>query len=146
MNNIRGIAHVAIQAEKFEELITFYVNALEFKVVHRWSLPQFNLKSAAMLKSSDGNTMIEIFDSEADIAAQGRKRNMGEEFVRGALLHFAINVYDVSRAYETALSYGATKCIEPSIVELGSPNKSVTNALVYSPNGEVIEFLNESIF
>ncbi len=148
MTNIRGIAHVAIQAqaEKFEELVTFYVEALEFKVVHRWSLPQFNLKSAAMLKSCDGNTLIEIFDSEADIAAQGRKRNIGEEFIRGALLHFAINVMDVSKAYETALSYGATKCIEPSVVELGSADKVLTNALVYSPNGEVIEFINESIF
>ncbi len=69
MTNIKGIAHIAIQAERFEELITFYVKALEFKVVHRWNLPQFNLKSAAMLKSTNGNTMIEVFDSEADIAS-----------------------------------------------------------------------------
>lgn len=145
MSNVKGIAHVAIQAENFQKVLSFYINALDFKIVHEWSLPQFNLKNAAMLKSSDGNTMIELFDKEADIAAQGRKRKENEEVISGALLHLAFNVYDVNLAYKKALSYGATKCIEPSTVILGD-NITVKNALVYSPNGEVIEFINETIF
>ncbi len=91
-------------------------------------------------------SVVFYLDFYFNLVSQGRKRNAGEEFVRGALLHFAINVNDVSKAYEIALAHGAMKCIEPSVVELGSTDKVVKNALVYSPNGEVIEFINESIF
>lgn len=146
MANVKGIAHVAIQAENFEALVAFYTNALEFTEVYRWSLPQHGIEMAAMLKSSDGVTMIELFDNKADIAGQGRKRAAGEEIVKGALLHLALNVDDVQAAYDTALRHGATQCIAPSTFALGKPGKIVSNALVYSPNGEVLEFLSTNIF
>ena len=146
MANVKGIAHVAIQAENFDELVAFYVNALDFTEVYRWSLPQHNIEKAAMLKSSDGGTMLELFDNRADIAGQGRKRAEGEEIVKGALLHLALTVDDVQAAYDRALSYGASACIAPSTFDLGKPGKIVSNALVYSPNGEVLEFLSTSIF
>ena len=71
MANVKGIAHIAIQAEDFEKTADFYINALEFTEVYRWSLPQYNLEKAAMLASNDGLTMIELFDSKAEIAGQG---------------------------------------------------------------------------
>lgn len=146
MVNMNGLAHIAIQAQNFEETILFYEKALDFEVVHQWSLPEFNLKKAAMLKSKINQTMIEIFDKNADIATQGRKRKSGEDFVSNAILHFAINVDNVTTAYNKALSYGAKECIPPSFIELGSKEMTVENALIYSPNGEVIEFIKESIF
>jgi Lactoylglutathione lyase and related lyases len=146
MANVKGIAHVAIQAENFDDLVAFYINALEFTEVYRWSLPQHNIEKAVILKSSDGGTMIELFDNKADIAGQGRKRAAGEEVVKGALLHLALNVDDVQAAYDRALHHGAKKCIAPSTFELGQPGKMISNALVYSPNGEVLEFLSTSIF
>ncbi len=146
MANVKGIIHVAIQAEHFEELVAFYIKALDFKEVYRWSLPQYNLKNAAMLASSDGHTMIELFDNEADVAGQGRKRNAHEEVVKGALLHFALAVDDVQAAYEKALRHGAVSCIEPATFALGHPEKIVSNALVHSPNGEVLEFISTDIF
>ncbi|WP_298993612.1 VOC family protein [uncultured Desulfovibrio sp.] len=146
MANVKGIAHIAIQAEDFEKTANFYINALEFTEVYRWSLPQYNLEKAAMLASNDGLTMIELFDNKAEIAGQGRKRGPGDEIVKGALLHFALKVDDVQAAYEAALKHGATPCIPPSTFELGHPGKTVTNALVYSPNGEVLEFLSTTIF
>ncbi|WP_459502925.1 VOC family protein [Bacillus sp. C1] len=146
MSNVKGIAHIAIQAKDFDEVIRFYTNALHFKIAHTWALPAFNLEKAAMLVSSDGTTYIEVFDYEAQIAAQGRKALEHEEITHGALLHFALTVENASEAYQTAIYFGAKKCIPPATMELGSPAIKVNNALVYSPNGEVIEFIERVDF
>lgn len=142
---VRGIHHIAIRATNIDETIQFYKQVLNFSIRHEWSLPQFNLERAVMLKSADGNTFIEIFDKDADIPAQGRVKNNNEDIVQGALLHLAFTVDNVESTYKRALEGGATCYIEPSIVDLGgNPRILVKNALVYTPNGEVIEFLEKN--
>ncbi|WP_445492715.1 VOC family protein [Niallia sp. 03133] len=141
MANVKGLAHIAIQANDFDEVIRFYTKALNFKIAHTWSLPKFNLEKAAMLVSSDGHTFIEVFDKEAQIPAQGQKPLNHEEINHGALLHFALTVENASEAYKTAIHFGAKTCVPPATMELGFPVIRVNNALVYSPNGEVIEFI-----
>lgn len=143
---IKGIHHIAIRARNFDSTMDFYLNALDFTISHEWSLPEFNLKRAAMLKSADGNSFIELYDQEADIAAQGRKIKDGEEFVQTALLHICMCVEDCSIAFERAIRAGGKPCIEPMVLHLGNPAVTVRNSLVYSPNGEVIEFLEKADF
>lgn len=140
-NNISGIHHIAIRAIDFDKTIAFYTTGLGFALTHRWSLPAFNLKSAAMLRSADGHSNLEIFDNNADIPAQGRKIIPGESYVQTALLHLCLTVENAKDAYEQAIAAGASSCIEPSSFALGENGPTVTNALVYSPNGEVIEFI-----
>jgi len=142
-NNISGLHHIAIRAIDFEQTVNFYTLGLGFTIDHQWSLPEFNLKQAAMLRSPENNTFLEIFDAQADIAAQGRTRLKGEPYVQTALLHFCMLVGSAKEAYEQALAAGATTCIEPMTVTLGKADKTVVNSLVYSPNGEVIEFLEK---
>jgi glyoxylase I family protein len=143
---ISGIHHIAIRAKDFEATVAFYIEALGFTLSHSWSLPEFNLKQAAMLKSADGNSYIEIYDDEADIPAQGRKRLPGEPFVQTALLHICLNVADAADAFHEAIRHGATACLEPMTLRLGEPAVIVRNSLVHSPNGEVIEFLEHTDF
>lgn len=144
--NISGLHHIAIRAIDFDQTLKFYTEALGYTVSHSWSLPQFNLKRAAMLRSADGHSFIELFDNEADIAAQGRKNKPGEEYVQTALLHLCLGVENAEEAYHYAIAAGATSCIEPMSLELGDPGVKVKNALVFSPNGEVIEFLEKGEF
>lgn len=144
--NIRGIHHIAVRAENFEETLRFYTEVLNFTVRHTWSMPELNARHAAMLRSGDGNTFIEIFDRDAEVASQGRQKKPGEDVVGGALLHLALTVRDAEAAYHEALSSGARSCIPPTVLELGCPPIRVKNALVYGPNGEVIEFLEEGAF
>lgn len=141
MTNITGIHHVAIQAKDYKATIRFY-EALGLEPYHHWTLPEFNIEYAALLRIPGTNSFIEIFDQHANVAAQGRRRQPGEEPVTGALLHLALNVVDVVKAYEDALAAGATSCIAPSVLLLGDPPLEVHNALVYGVNGEVIEFVN----
>ncbi|MBB6502173.1 VOC family protein [Pedobacter cryoconitis] len=143
---VLGLHHIAIRAQDFEQTVDFYTRVLDYSVAHTWSLPSFNLKQAAMLKSADGLSFIEIYDREADIPAQGRQKQKGEEFVQTALLHICLTVKDSRLAYEMAIAGGATSCHEPMTLHLGDPAITVYNSLVYSPNGEVIEFLERAAF
>lgn len=144
MGNILGLHHIAIRATDFEQTIQFYIEGLGFTVRHEWSLPEFNLQRAVMLASPDGTSYLEIFDKDADIAAQGRKIKQDEPYVQTALLHLSFRVKNAAEAYLTAIAAGAISCIEPTELELGTPSVKVRNALVYSPNGEVIEFIEKN--
>ncbi len=145
-HSIAGIHHIAIRTHNFEGTLAFYTKALDFSLRRAWSLPSFNLKQAAMLQSADGHSYIELYDEDADIPAQGRKRLPGEPLVQTALLHICLKAADAAEAFRRAIAHGATPCLEPMELELGMPGVRVRNALVYSPNGEVIEFLEPVVF
>ncbi|RNB91357.1 VOC family protein [Brevibacillus fluminis] len=144
--SVKGLAHVAIQAKDYQATIAFYTQVLGFTVGHHWSLPSFQIKDASMLVSLDKRTCIEVFDDQALIPAQGKKALSEREVAHGALLHFAFYVDDVDGMYQKSLAHGARACVEPNQLSLGEPPLVVSNALVYSPNGEVIEFLEDVDF
>ncbi|MNO01221.1 hypothetical protein D3C81_2213090 [compost metagenome] len=81
--------------------------------------------------------------------AQGRKRRLGEEIVENSILHICFVVKDAAKAREEALKVGATD-LSNGVFEIQLKNKlksvNVYNSLVYSPNGEVIEFLEQVSF
>lgn len=99
-----------------------------------------------MLVSPDGRTCLELFDHDAVIPAQGRKARTEDEVTHGALLHLAFYVEDVDLAFQTALAHGAKPYAEPANLVLGEPPLPIRNALVHSPNGEVIEFIQDVDF
>lgn len=143
---INGLAHVAIQAEDYEKTLIFYQEVLGFRIGHQWSLPEFNIEHACMLISPDQRTCIELFDAGAVIAAQGKRAHSRDDVRYGALLHFAFYVDDVEKIYQQSLAYGAIPYIQPAHLSLGDPQLWVHNAVIQSPNGEVIEFLQEVSF
>lgn len=144
--SVKGLSHVAIQAKDYQATITFYTEVLGFKVGHHWSLPSFNIEDASMLVSPDRRTCIEVFDNHAVIPAQGKKAASDDEIAHGALLHLAFYVDDVEAIYQKALAHGAKTFVEPGTLALGEPPLTVKNALIHSPNGEVIEFIEEVDF
>lgn len=141
--SIKGLAHVAVQAKDYQATLAFYTEVLEFKVAHHWSLPAFRINEACMLISPDQRTCIELFDDEAEIAAQGTKAVREEDIAHGALLHLAFYVDNARETYQKALAHGAKACIAPDEFPLGEPPLRIRNALVHSPNGEIIEFIEE---
>jgi len=144
--SIKGLSHVAIQARDYQATITFYIEVLGFKLGHHWSLPSFQIKEASMLISPDQRTCIEIFDNDAMIPAQGKKASSEEDIAHGALLHLAFYVDNVDEMYQKALTHGAKAFIEPDSLSLGEPPLLVRNAIIHSPNGEVIEFIEDVDF
>lgn len=146
-NNITGFHHFAIKAQDFERTVQFY-ETLNFEIVHSWSLPEFNLEKCVMLKNKGFDCYIEICDNNADFPTQGRKRKQGDPYVENSLLHICFTVVDAKKAYDEAIENGAKPLSAKETLELKDRRKSVTvsNSLVYSPNGEVIEFLESVVF
>ncbi|MOA61942.1 Glyoxalase-like domain protein [compost metagenome] len=62
------------------------------------------------------------------------------------MLHFAFYVEDVEAIYQKALAHGAKAYVEPGVLSLGEPPLIVKNAVIHSPNGEIIEFMEEADF
>lgn len=146
--NIIGFHHYSLKVIDFEKTLAFY-NALGFEAVHSWSLPSFQLKKGMMLYNRVINCYIELFDEKAVIPTQGRKRQEDDEFIENSILHICFTVKDAAMAREEALKNGALDLSEGVFeLELSNPQKAVNvcNSLVYSPNGEVIEFLERVTF
>lgn len=142
-DNILGFHHVSIKAQNFDQTVEFYLN-FGFLIMHSWSLPEFQLERCVMLYNANINYYLEICDKNANFPTQGRRRKDTDEYIENALLHICFTVKDATKAKNKALKIGAkelSKSVET--IELKDNNKSVsvTNSLVYSPNGEVIEFL-----
>ncbi len=144
--SVKGLSHIAIQARDYKATITFYIEVLGFKLGHHWSLPSFQIKEASMLISPDQRTCIEIFDNEAVIPAQGKKALSEEDIAHGALLHFAFYVDNVDEMFQKSLAHGAKPFIEPDYLSLGEPPLLIKNAIIHSPNGEIIEFIEDVDF
>lgn len=147
-DNIKAFHHYAIKAQNFHTTLHFY-KQLGFKLIHDWSLPEFNLEKGGMLYNSKINCYIEIFDKNAEIPSQGRKRSNGEEFIENSILHICFVVQDAEKARISAIESGAKDLSEGVLnISLINSRKSINvrNSIVYSPNGEVIEFLENVIF
>lgn len=149
MNHITGFHHFNIKAQDFEITTNFY-KSLGFEPVHSWSLIQFNIKRCTMMYHPIANTYIEICDKDANMPTQGRKKRENEEYIENAILHICFTVENADLAYKHAIENGATT-LSPSseiklIDDLSKKAISVRNSLVYSPNGEVIEFIEKDPF
>ncbi len=147
-DNIIGFHHYSLKAENMDLTIKFY-ESLGFKVLHSWSLPDFNLKKCVMMHNRKINAYIEICDKNANMPSQGRKRNTDEELVENSILHICFVVKDAGKARVEALKNGAKDLSEGLFeIDLSNDNKNINvrNSLVYSPNGEVIEFLESVSF
>ncbi|MCS3529326.1 VOC family protein [Chryseobacterium sp. JUb7] len=146
--NITAFHHVSIKAQNFGKTVSFY-QKLGFEVVHDWSLPDFNLEICAMLHHKAINYYLEICDKNADMPTQGRKRKDHDEYIENALLHICFTVKDAHQARIKAIELGAIDLSNGEFeLDLINKDKSVRvkNSLVYSPNGEVIEFLEQVHF
>lgn len=121
MNNISGIAHVALYTSKFEESIEFYEKA--FGAI---SLGVF-MTSRRGCWLQMGDSVLEIFESE-DFPPQG------------SFKHFAIQCNNVEEAYAKALEAGGNELVQPKEVALNMIEpKRLKIAFVTGVNGEEIE-------
>ncbi|MDH1882590.1 MULTISPECIES: VOC family protein [unclassified Empedobacter] len=146
--NIVAFHHYSLKVNDFEKTLKFY-DSLGFEEVHSWSLPSFKLKKAVMIYNKNINCYIELFDKDAEIPTQGRKRQADDEYIENSILHICFMVKDAEKAREEAIKNGAfdlSKGVHELLLSNDKKPVNVRNSLVYSPNGEVIEFLENVHF
>lgn len=140
-----GFHHFALRTPDLPRSIMFY-EALGFRKVHEWALPEYGIDRAVMMQAGDNKSWIEIFDLEAGIPLQGRGAKVGETIATGALAHVCLTVNDLDRACERIVEAGATHLHGPETLGLGYPTISIHNAIFEGPAGEVIELLQDVRF
>ncbi len=143
---IYGLGHVAIMAENYEETILFYTKLLQFKKVHHWALEEYNIYEACMLRSSDGNTYIEVFDKYAEVPREGHALKQQNESIHGHVLHFALTVDSIIEVIDYLRKYNVKIHNAYESLSLGDPSIEVVNAIIEGPNGEIIELLEPVSF
>ncbi|MFI3379591.1 VOC family protein [Mammaliicoccus sciuri] len=138
---IFGLTHIAIMAENYEETISFYTNLLQFKKAHHWSLEEYHIKEACMLRSFDSKTYIEVFDKHARVPSEGNILKKHDENIHGHVLHLALTVDSVKEVVAHLKKNNVKILNEYESLSLGQPPVEVVNAIIEGPNGEIIELL-----
>lgn len=135
-----GFHHYALRSPDLARSIRFY-EAIGFRQVHHWTLPQYDIDQAVMMQAPDNKSWLELFDLRAAIPMQGRGAEHERDVVTGALTHICLSVSDLEQACSRIVVAGATKLYGPEALGLGDPVVNVRNAIFKGPAGEIIELL-----
>lgn len=123
--SFNGFHHIGLFVTDTERSLKFYVDGLGGK--ETFSFPMGNEGKNIYLVDLGGSAVIEIIP---------RGEEQAEERARWA--HICLLTEDVGAAYDMALKAGAVSRSEPHDATLGT--MEVSNAFVYGPDNEVIEF------
>lgn len=107
-----GFHHYSIRCPDLARSISFY-EALGFRQVHHWRLPQYAIERAVMMQAPDSKSWIELFDLQAAIAMQGNPASRPQDVVTGALTHICLSVSNLDLALQLIVEAGATKLYGP---------------------------------
>ncbi|MBJ6135631.1 VOC family protein [Ochrobactrum sp. Q0168] len=140
-----GFHHYSIRCPNLPRSVSFY-EALGFRQVHHWQLPQYSIEQAVMMQAPDHKSWIELFDLQATIPMQGNPASHPQEVVTGALAHICLTVSNLDLAVQRIVEAGATKLYGPETLELGTPAITVHNAIFEGIAGEIIELLEPVTF
>lgn len=120
-----GFHHIGLITDDVERSLTFYIEGLKGEIT--FSFPMGDSGKTIYLVELGQNAVVEIIPGSHSEA---------ESNARWA--HIALATDDTRAAYQLALDAGAVTRSEPKDLLLGT--MAVTNAFVYGPDGEVIEF------
>jgi lactoylglutathione lyase len=123
--HINGFHHIGLWVTDAQRSLEFYTTGLGGAVVHHF--PMADKPATINLVDLGNNAVVEIIP-----------RGSGENEAHARWAHVAVRTDDARAAYEQALKAGARSRTAPSDMNLGT--MAVTNAFVYGPDGEVIEF------
>jgi catechol 2,3-dioxygenase-like lactoylglutathione lyase family enzyme len=145
----RGLDHIAVRAYDLDATVEFYTQALGFRFVREWSVPEAGVHRAVFLDAGD-DRLIELFDAAStppggnEHALDPALRPGDEERGRvAALVHFAIRTNDCTALFDRAIAAGARQLAGPRWIETaGEDQMAFQAAFVYGPNDEVIEFID----
>lgn len=126
MSLISGIHHVALKPTKaqFGEVMKFYTELLELKVVRQWGDPEY---PATMISTGD-NSCVEVLPGDDVLPDEGK------------FAHLALATSEVDECIRRVREAGYTITIEPKDVELADLKARI--AFCIGACGEIVEFFH----
>lgn len=114
--------------------------------MHHWTLEDYHIKEACMLRSLDGQTYIEVFDKHARVTSEGLVLKKQDENIHGHVLHFALTVDSIKEVIDHLKQHNIKILNAYESLSLGQPPVEVVNAIIEGPNGEIIELIESVTF
>ncbi len=125
--------HAAIRVPDFEASKRWFVEKLDFRVVHEWLFGDLQL--AYVAPPADDNFFIEILGG-ASPAPRPSYADFADSFRQGGLHHFCLTVADVDATIAEVRRRGVTVVADPfDLEDIGR-----RLAFVADPWGNLIEF------
>ncbi len=118
-SHIKGIQHIGIPTQKYQETLEFY-QTLGFEIVNQ---EEYQGKNVSFLRI--GNVMLEVYESETTAE------------VTGSIDHIALSVEKVDRLF--SWMQGTFKLLSKEVEELPYWQNGIRFFKVEGPNHEVIE-------
>jgi len=104
--------HVALRVPDFAVAKSFYVDKLDFRVVHEWPFADEQL--AYLAPANDDNFMIEILGGGVPLPLPAPAyKDLADSLRYSGLHHFCINVADIEATVAELRSRGVTIVTEP---------------------------------
>lgn len=126
--------HVAVRVPDFDIAKRWYVEKLDFRVVHEW--PYADQRLAYLAPATDDTFFIEILgDGKPAPLAKPTYDDLGDSLRQAGYHHFCLNVADIDATVEELRRRGVTIVTEP--FELPVINRRL--AFLADPWGNLIE-------
>ncbi|MGN6480856.1 VOC family protein [Luteibacter sp.] len=131
--------HVAVRVPDFERAITWYVEKLDFRVVHKW--PYADQQLAYVAPATDDHFTVELLaGGEPGPIPKPVYSDLGDSLRLAGYHHFCLSVDDIESTIEELRNRGVTIVTEPFYLE--PINRKL--AFICDPFGNLIE-LAESV-
>jgi lactoylglutathione lyase/glyoxylase I family protein len=126
--------HVAVRVPDFEAAKRWYVEKLDFRVIHEW--PYADLQLAYLGPATDDHFYIELLgDGEPKPVPKPVYTDLGDSLRLAGYHHFCLNVADVPAAIAEFRRRGVTIVTEP--FELPAISRRL--AFIADPFGNLVE-------
>ena len=123
---IEGYHHIGLFTTNAERSLKFYTEGLGGKMTFSFPI------------SGEPDKLIYLVDIGGGAVVEIVPRGEEKAEERARFAHICLLTDDVQAAFDAALKAGAAVRSEPADIQLGT--MSATNAFVYGPDGEVVEF------
>jgi catechol 2,3-dioxygenase-like lactoylglutathione lyase family enzyme len=131
--------HVAVRVPDFDQAVRWYVEKLDFRVVHQW--PYADQKLAYVAPATDDNFTVELLAGGVPKPIpKPVYTDLGDSLRLAGYHHFCLTVANIEAAIEELRKRGVTVVTEPFYLE--AINRKL--AFISDPFGNLIE-LAESV-